>query len=173
MIFHYGSRPRGGVTFLFLYFILLLVVLGFELKDLCLLGRHSTTWAMASPFCFSYFSHKVLCLCWAGLDYNLLHSWDDSWAPPCPVFTGWDELLQTFCPTSLSNWDPPNLCFPSSSNYRCEPPAPSLLLLLLGEIFHVKTKNIYLKKRLPYYPSLELYTFFPYPPGHNGLCSCL
>jgi hypothetical protein len=56
------------IYFLFLFVMkihiwhnFLLVVLGFELRALHLLGRCSTSVTSPTPFCFSYFSDRVLC----------------------------------------------------------------------------------------------------------------
>jgi hypothetical protein len=79
-----------------------LIVLVFELRPLCLLGRHSTTLNhIFSPFCSSYFGDSILLHAQANLDHVLLfdassHSWDDRWAPQCPAFFHWDQVLQTF-----------------------------------------------------------------------------
>jgi hypothetical protein len=43
----------------------------FELRTLCLLGSPSLA-TPTSPFCFNYFSDRVLHLCRAGLDRDLL-----------------------------------------------------------------------------------------------------
>jgi hypothetical protein len=81
-----------GILSLSLFFFFL-VVLGFELKALRLLGRHSTTWAILPVlFCVEYFQNRI------------------SWTV-CP---GW---LQ---PPPLR--DPPDLCLLSSKDYRHEPP---------------------------------------------------
>jgi hypothetical protein len=53
-----------GYHFLWLFFLFWCVILGFELRALCLLGRSFTTWACLQPcFCFNYFSHRVSHFC--------------------------------------------------------------------------------------------------------------
>jgi hypothetical protein len=53
----------------------------------------------------------------SGLHLESLHQ---------PFFVmGFFEIgSMTICPGLASNLDPPNLCLPRSSNYRCEPPVP-------------------------------------------------
>jgi hypothetical protein len=71
-------------SYLFMNFCLSLsLVLGFEHRASCLLGRHCTTWAtLPGHFCFSNFLDKVPCFC-PGLvsdhdspTYSLLQHWD-------------------------------------------------------------------------------------------------
>jgi hypothetical protein len=69
------------------------VLLGFELRDSCLLGRHPTTEAIPPAFfCFGYFWGRVSLYAQASVDcdptsFVSLHSWDDRHAPPCPSFS--------------------------------------------------------------------------------------
>jgi hypothetical protein len=59
--------PRFIVTQLLLF----LVLLGFACRALCLLGRHSSTWAMLQWNSFSILSKsKVRCLCTTNAQYN-------------------------------------------------------------------------------------------------------
>jgi hypothetical protein len=53
-----------------------------------------------SPFCFNYFSYRVLSLCpsWSGSYLPIPFSWDDRDMPLCPSFTGWNEFSWIFCP---------------------------------------------------------------------------
>jgi hypothetical protein len=98
-----------------------LAILEVELRTSCL--RHSNHLNHStSPFCVGYFeigSHFM-----PGLDLSppicaFLHDWDDRCTSPC-LAMGWDEV-STFPSGLSSNQDPPDLCLPSSSDYRLEP----------------------------------------------------
>jgi hypothetical protein len=90
-----------------------LIVLVFELRPLCLLGRHSTTLNhIFSPFCSSYFGDSILLHAQANLDHVLLfdassHSWDDRWVPVHATI-GWDGGLMNFLFGLPSNHNHPN-----------------------------------------------------------------
>jgi hypothetical protein len=94
-----------------------LAVLGFELKALHLLGRHSITWAMPPTLftvIFQIRSPICVCLGWPGLQSSYLRfllSWDNRYVPLCPAFTwlGWGLL--NFFPGVALNYNPPNLHF--------------------------------------------------------------
>jgi hypothetical protein len=94
-----------------------LMVLGFELRDLYLVGRHSSTWAML-PALFALVILEGLTFCPGCLDNDLpildfLSSlgWQ-AWAPH-PAFTYWNEVSQTFAQAGLelwSTWSQPPSC---------------------------------------------------------------
>jgi hypothetical protein len=79
------------------------VVLGFELRVWCLLGRHSTAW-VTFFFNSSYFGARVSFL--PSLSWTTIFlfyascCWDDWWAPPCLYFfidMEWGCLTNFFC----------------------------------------------------------------------------
>jgi hypothetical protein len=84
------------------------------------------------PFCFSYFSSRVLRLClgqpgsWSSYLCSL-QSWYDRPVPLHPAFIGWDG---NFLPSLASNCDLFNFCLLSSWNYRYEPLCLALVSLL-------------------------------------------
>jgi hypothetical protein len=102
---------------------------GFKLRILYLQSRYSTTWTTPPVhFAFNYFWiwSCIFCLDWPGLQcYFLvfLHSWDDTYIPPCPTL-GWDGGggLMIFLPRLASHCYPSYLCLPSNCDYRREQP---------------------------------------------------
>jgi hypothetical protein len=119
---------NGFLSLFFLFclvlFCFVFVVLGVELRVLCLSGSHSTTWAMPQSFVF--------------LRYWDLNLGPTPWAtPPVLLVLGFfkigscELLIQAgFKPQSswsvLPEWD-----------YRHEPPAPAALVLLALVIFEI------------------------------------
>jgi hypothetical protein len=77
-----------------------------------------------SPFCFSYFSGRVLhFLPW--LAWTTVFLLMPMCIPPHQL-VNWDVVFLIFCLGWPQNCSPPNLCFLSSWNYRHEPPHPAL-----------------------------------------------
>jgi hypothetical protein len=69
------------------------MLLEFELSALCLLGRHSASWAIP-PILFALVAFEIgFCFlpgsAWTliFLFYVFLHSWDDRYMPPYPAFS--------------------------------------------------------------------------------------
>jgi hypothetical protein len=88
------------------YVFFVCVVSVFDLRASYLLGRCSTTWAMLpSPFCFSYFSERVL-------HFLPLCSWMNATMPGLLV-----EMGSLFLSRLASNHDLPDLCLPHSWDY--------------------------------------------------------
>jgi hypothetical protein len=69
-----------------------LVILGFELRALHLLGRYSTSWLMPPVLLFLVIFEMESCFLpkqvWTTvlLFYTFCHSWDDRYVTPCPAF---------------------------------------------------------------------------------------
>jgi hypothetical protein len=92
-----------------------------------LLYRYSTTWTMYPYFLFSYVLGRVLQLCLELASvHNLL-----IYASQVVMVTGvhhhvqvvcWDGILLTSC-LAGHKLSPPDLCHPSSWEYKCEPPS--------------------------------------------------
>jgi hypothetical protein len=113
-----------------LYFLLFFVVVEFELRASCLLGRCCITWAMPlvlfALVIFQVGSSFLPGLAWTVIILlNLLGSWDHRYVPPCPAY--WLRWSFTnFLPRS-SNHSLPIWCLLSSWDYMCEPPVPDFL----------------------------------------------
>jgi hypothetical protein len=116
--------------------IFLNFVLGFELRALYFLGKSSTTWAMP-PTLFALVNFWVGSWVFAqGAGFEpqfsylfLFHSWDHRWEPPCPsslVIWGLTNILSRLA----LNYYLPNLCLPSSWDYRWATMLGSCSLLL-------------------------------------------
>jgi hypothetical protein len=95
---------------------------------LCLLGRHSTTWPMLpNSFLFQLFFGEGLPFLpgtslgplnpptYTSHTASIIHMCTHS----CLVY--WDGI-SLFSPRLASNYDPFNLCFLNSWDYRCVPP---------------------------------------------------
>jgi hypothetical protein len=109
-------------------FFFFLVVLGLEIE----LARQVLYYLSHAPspfLCFPDFSNKFSCFWLTGQDYNFLTYASRVGIMTCMyhhIYFDWDGVLLTFCLASLAlNQAPPDLCFPSSQNYRHEPPSRS------------------------------------------------
>jgi hypothetical protein len=79
--------------------VFVLAVLGFELRTFHLIGRHSTTWAMA-PAGFALVIFEIgSCVLLANLDHDPPIYASHRYMPSHPAFSCWDWVLQTFCPS--------------------------------------------------------------------------
>jgi hypothetical protein len=121
---HHTDLRLGCIPF---FKIFLLVVLGVELRALCLLGRGSViSTTSPSPYLLLViFQVWYLAFAWGWLQIEILlpkfsyiagmtvlypHAW----------LTGWDGGLYNLLPRLALNCDPPNLCLLGSWVYRCE-----------------------------------------------------
>jgi hypothetical protein len=108
--------------------VFVLVVLGFELRALNLLGRCSTFWAIMPPhlfllWCLKFFSGASLGL-WPFHICFLPCNWDHSTEPPCLTsLLRWN--LTNFLPRSAFNCDSPNLYLLNVWDYRHKLPCPA------------------------------------------------
>jgi hypothetical protein len=94
-------------------------VMGFELRALHLLGKHSTTWDTPRPFCVGCFWNGVLLYSQVNMDCDphfcaSLCSWDDRWAllQPALVEIVSRELI------AQAGLRSPYLCLPHSWDHR-------------------------------------------------------
>jgi hypothetical protein len=100
--------------------------IGVELRYLCLLGKCYSTWAIPPAF-FDFrlsFGYSLMFLPGAGLDSNLLayslpYNWEHRHIHHAWLIS-WDGGLANFLPGLASNCNLPDLCLPSSRDYRCE-----------------------------------------------------
>jgi hypothetical protein len=94
----FSKNLQIDFTFVFiLLFLHILAELGFDLRDLCLLGRHSVTRVMPSTlFALIIFLNRVLLVHGqSGSRSSYLHflcGWDDRHEPPCSVFFSLVEM---------------------------------------------------------------------------------
>jgi hypothetical protein len=106
-------------------------VLEFELRALCLLGRHSNTWVMTPAlFHFSYFSGRVshFCLGQPQIIFFLpVASRIVMMTGTChhPWLFVWDGILISFFSRLALNSDPTDLCLPSRWDYQHGVPCPA------------------------------------------------
>jgi hypothetical protein len=81
----------------------------------------------SSPFCISFqVGSGAFCLGWPGQQSSYFSTSASSTARMTSIYLcvqlfPWNGDLTNFLPYLASNLDPPNLCFPSSWNYKCEP----------------------------------------------------
>jgi hypothetical protein len=78
--------------------IFFLAILGFELKTLHLLGRHSTAWAVP-PILFALVESSSHFFALAGLDQDPpTYASHIGMTATMPSFLCWNKVLLTFCP---------------------------------------------------------------------------